>query len=273
MDKLISFCLTTFNKKEMLEITLENYFQHQKPEYEIIISDGCSTDGTIEYLQALKNEEKIDTLILSDKRDNGEWEGFKKTLDYVTGKYIYFLTDDDYFDFSTIEKIVYTLLYHKKVDYLIANGYDYSFNGVISLDYHSQLKKSNTTNISQNGLTNGVCGLGLFIKSELTNYLELFSPKFGKRTDKTVTLELLNSKFIGASTDAKTYVGIKNEKSNGYLYNCDWGNMENTQILNHDPDKTFIVNIDAFKQRFQDAKNIINNPFTLEFIVYDLKNS
>jgi glycosyltransferase involved in cell wall biosynthesis len=95
----ISFCLTTYNKKELLEITIQNYMINRKENYELIVSDGCSTDGTVEFLQELKQNNVIDTLILSQYRDNGEWEGFKKTLPHVTGEYFYLITDDDYFDF------------------------------------------------------------------------------------------------------------------------------------------------------------------------------
>jgi glycosyltransferase involved in cell wall biosynthesis len=264
----ISFCLTTYNKKEILEITLENYFANKKSNYELIISDGCSTDGTVEYLQNLKNEGKIDTLILSEKQDGGEWDGFKKTLDYVTGEYFYFLTDDDYFDFKSIDTIVEFIKTKPEIDYLIASGYDFGFYETIRLDYHSCLKRAGTTNIKYNGLYNGLCGLGLFIKNDLRNKLELFSKKYGKRVDKTITLELLNSDFNGASTNISTYVGIKNEKSNSHIYNYDWETIEKIESLNDNINKNFKINSDNYKQRFEIAKHIINNSMNNEFAIY-----
>jgi glycosyltransferase involved in cell wall biosynthesis len=267
----ISFCLTTYNKKELLEITLQNYFENKKPNYELIISDGCSTDGTIEFLKELKEKGQIDTLILSDKRDNGEWEGFKKTLDYVTGDYFYLLTDDDYFDFSSIDRIITYLEKNNKIDFLIANGIDFKFNGLEELNYHSVIKNANSMYTEINKLHDGVCGLGLFIKSNLITKLELFSPKFGKRTDKTISLSLMNSKLLGASSNIKTYISIKNEKSNSHLYNYNYSFIEKPEIFKLEINKNFICDIQLFTKRFDYCPKIfeeLNNSLNDEFKEY-----
>jgi glycosyltransferase involved in cell wall biosynthesis len=254
----ISFCLTTYNKKELLQIVLEHYFAHKKSNYELIVSDGCSTDGTVEYLKELKEKNLIDTLILSDKRDNGEWEGFKKTLDYITGDYFYLLTDDDFFDFYSINIAIDFLKNNKKVDFLIANGIDFKFNSLEDLNYHSIIKKANSMQSSLNGLHDGVCGLGIFVKSILKNSLELFSPKFGKRTDKAISLTLMNSTFIGASTNIVTYVAIKNEKSNSHMYNYNYAFIEKTETLKLDLNKNFKCDTEFFTKRFLYCNELLN---------------
>jgi glycosyltransferase involved in cell wall biosynthesis len=266
----ISFCLTTYNKKELLEITIQNYIINRKENYELIVSDGCSTDGTVEFLQELKQNNVIDTLILSQYRDNGEWEGFKKTLPHVTGEYFYLITDDDYFDFRAIDILVENLKQNPQIDFLIADGMDFHVNHVKDSNYHHKLKKANTTKINRNGLIHGVCGLGLFIKSELINQLDLFSPKFGKRTDKTVTTTLMDSEYVGASTNIKTYVAIKNEKSNSHLARYDYQSIEQIDPLN-DPTKDFLCDAAFFKQRFDVSQSILDqcknaNP---EIIIYE----
>ena len=187
----ISFCLTTFNKLEFLEITLQNYFDNRKSNYELIVSDGCSTDGTVEYLKQLEKEGYIDKLILSPMRDNGEWEGFKKTLDHVTGNYFYLLSDDDYFDFNSIDLIVDFLEKNTNVGYLIADGLDLKDNKIEIGRYHLRMKfidqelykGSNKHKLCDVFLSEGACGLGLFVNSGLISELDLFSSKFGKRTD------------------------------------------------------------------------------------------
>jgi glycosyltransferase involved in cell wall biosynthesis len=264
----ISFCLTTYNKKELLEITLQNYFENKKPNYELIISDGCSTDGTIEFLKELKEKGQIDTLILSDKRDNGEWEGFKKTLDYVTGDYFYFLSDDDYFNFDAIDRILTHLEKNSNIDYLIADGVDLKLERNIEhLNYHAIFKAVHSMNPNKNGLKDGTCGLGLFIKSALISKLELFTPLYGKRVDKGITLTLMNSPYIGASTNILTYVGIKNEKSNSYIYNYNYAYLEKQETLTLDIKKDFLANVSKFSLKFDEAKSMINNQEE-EFLTY-----
>ena len=275
----ISFCLTTFNKLEFLEITLQNYFNNRKSNYELIVSDGCSTDGTVEYLKQLEKEGYIDKLILSPMRDNGEWEGFKKTLDHVTGDYFYLLSDDDYFDFNCIDLILDFLEKNQGVGYLIADGLDLKENTIEIGRYHSRMKfidqelskGSDRHKMCDVFLSEGACGLGLFVNAELISKLELFSPKFGKRTDKGITSTLFKSQSVGASTDLRTYVGIKNEKSNSVLHGYDYRRMEQLQTSSDDPDKTFSVDIDQFRWKFNSAQKMIDqcpDKPTGEFMVY-----
>lgn len=269
----ISFCMTTFNKKELLEVTLENYLKHKKDNYELIISDGCSTDGTREYLYNLAREKKIDIALLPDKRDSGEWEGYKRTLDYVTGDYAYFLTDDDCFDFNAIDLISKFLDQHPNVDYVIANGHDLRADTLENLNYHKVLKANGTTNTAINKLKDGVCGLGIFVKAKLLTELELFSTKYGKRTDKTLTLALMNSSYTGASTDVTTYVSIKNEKSNSYLSKFDYSAMQVPESLMEEYNKDFVVNIAPFQEKFNFALSFLHSKSNNEFVIYNTQRN
>ena len=120
-------------------------------------------------------------------------------------------------------------------------------------------------------LSEGACGLGLFVNSGLISELDLFSSKFGKRTDKGITSTLFKSQSVGASTDLRTYVGIKNEKSNSVLHGYDYRRMEQLQTSSDDPDKTFSVDIDQFRWKFNSAQKIIDqcpDKPTGEFMVY-----
>lgn len=267
----LSFCLTTYNKKELLEIVLENYFANKKNHYQLIVSDGGSTDGTKEFLSDLHAQNLVDVLILPDGRDKGEWEGYKKTLDHVQGDYFSFLTDDDYFDFSAIDRILYLLGKNPNIDYLVSDGLDFKLDRVEHSNYHHRFKKMNSTRTDINHLRDGVCGLGLFVRSRVIGHLELFSPKFGRRTDKTVTVTLMNSDLVGSSTDIKTYVAIKNEKSNGYLYNYDFKNMEKQESLERDIDKDFLCDTQNFRARFDMAKKLLDRfrTGTEEMLIYD----
>ena len=51
-----SFLLSTYNKLETLRLILENYINNKIPNTEIIVSDGFSTDGTVDYLKDLESK-------------------------------------------------------------------------------------------------------------------------------------------------------------------------------------------------------------------------
>lgn len=276
----LSFLLTTYNKRETLEIVLEHYITNRKDNYELIVSDGGSTDGTPELLTLLAKEGKIDRVILSEGRDRGEWEGYKKTLEHMTGQYFYLLTDDDYFDFVAIDRVLDWLNQHAEVDYLIADGLDLKTTGKVEVGrYHGRMKwmrdqrdkGKESSRAYRVFLEEGACGLGLFVRSNLATALDLFSPKFGKRTDKTVTNALFTSAFVAASTDTRTYVSIKNEKSNSVLYQYDYSKMEKIGEIEPDPSKDFLADTDLFRQKFDSAQHLLDQcpyPTSEQFVIY-----
>jgi len=54
MTRTLSVCIPTFNRRELLEKTLESLNNQTFQDYEIIVCDDCSTDGTWEFLRSLK---------------------------------------------------------------------------------------------------------------------------------------------------------------------------------------------------------------------------
>lgn len=60
IGKKISVCLLTYNHVEVIESTLQSILDQTITEYEVIISDDCSTDGTWEKIQDLaKKDQRI----------------------------------------------------------------------------------------------------------------------------------------------------------------------------------------------------------------------
>ena len=155
-----SFLLTTYNKLETLKPILENFIKNKIPNTEIIVADGFSNDGTVEYLKNLKFNNLIDKIILSEEKDLGEWHGYKKALEIASGEYIKFITDDDAFDYFAIEKCLQFLENNKNVDWLMSQGYSRQFNAMHYSGYHNIMKEKNSTNPEINGLQEGLCGLG-----------------------------------------------------------------------------------------------------------------
>lgn len=50
---MVSVCIPTFNRRELLELTLESISKQIFRDFELIVCDDCSTDGTFEFLASL----------------------------------------------------------------------------------------------------------------------------------------------------------------------------------------------------------------------------
>lgn len=95
-----SVITVVLNDLEHLKITMENVKKQSYQDYEYIIIDGGSEDGTVEYLKDLS--EKDDRIRYISEKDDGIYNAMNKGIALAEGQYILFLGAGD-------------LLYHKDV--------------------------------------------------------------------------------------------------------------------------------------------------------------
>ena len=86
-----SVIIPTYNRLSLLRRTLESLFQQEFSDYEIIVVDDGSTDGTHEYLQSLSNEKKIQYV---RQKNSGPAIARNKGIALSSGSLVAF-TDDD----------------------------------------------------------------------------------------------------------------------------------------------------------------------------------
>lgn len=97
----ISIITCCFNAASTIEKTLQSVTSQKFKNYEQIIIDGGSTDGTSEIV----NKYPHVSIVISEK-DNGIYDAFNKGLNEATGEYVGFLNADDiYFDENSLEYI------------------------------------------------------------------------------------------------------------------------------------------------------------------------
>ena len=90
---LISIVTVTYNAAEVLGPTLKSVEEQSFADYEHIIVDGASSDGTLAMLSGRVNPR----LEVHSKPDSGIYHGMNRGLDYARGKYVIFLNAGDRF--------------------------------------------------------------------------------------------------------------------------------------------------------------------------------
>ena len=98
MFSVITVC---FNVKEKLEYTVNSILNQSGNNYELIIVDGASTDGTYEFLKNYSVRENVK--IVSEK-DNGLYDAMNKGISLSKGRFIIFMNAGDIFDKSDVLK-------------------------------------------------------------------------------------------------------------------------------------------------------------------------
>jgi len=98
----LSIITVCYNNRNGLQKTMQSVVNQTFTDYEYIIIDGGSTDGTVDLIKA--NEQYIDYWV--SEKDNGIYNAMNKGIKVANGEYCYFLNSDDCIAApNTLEKI------------------------------------------------------------------------------------------------------------------------------------------------------------------------
>ncbi|OGU43951.1 MAG: hypothetical protein A2000_00970 [Ignavibacteria bacterium GWB2_36_8] len=127
---LISVCIPTYNRQDLLKRALNSVIIQQYWNMEIIISDNCSPQKIWEEIRQL---DTLDSRITVRRNlENLGWTGnLNECLKIAKGEYIIFLCDDDEFLPGLIEKEAEILCKNNNVGLIHTDGYYCDFNGNI----------------------------------------------------------------------------------------------------------------------------------------------
>lgn len=124
---IITVIIAVYNDSKTLQQCIDSVAQQTYPNKELIIVDGGSKDGTVDFLKA--NQEKISYWI--SESDNGIYHAWNKGLAQANGDWICFLGADDFFwDTKVLERMARKLalippdvrVVYGQVKLLTANG-------------------------------------------------------------------------------------------------------------------------------------------------------
>ena len=211
----LSFVLTTFNKLPYLRVTLPLLIAACRPDQEIVVVDGGSTDGTREFLQSLFDNGKIHQFV--SEKDFGEAHGTNKAIFLARGELIKIITDDDVFDFNEINRCKDFMLRNPSMDVLGFDGFGFNMS----------LRESGFTNTKfisgfrewqKSAKPFLFCGLSLLIRKSSLSYLGLLNPLF-MIVDMEYSMRISSLKSNIAFYTGLAFVNIVGPASNSVRFN------------------------------------------------------
>jgi len=118
---LISVITVTLNSKKFLQQSINSVLNQSYKNYELIIVDGQSTDGTLDIIK--KNNSKIDYWI--SEKDNGFSDAVNKGIKLSRGSIISILNSDDIFYKHALRTAVNYFNRYKYIDFLFGSVIKY----------------------------------------------------------------------------------------------------------------------------------------------------
>lgn len=136
---LVSIVVVCYNSSKFIEETLDSVLKQTYPNIEIIISDDCSTDNTIDLCQdwISKNKESGKPIYLVETQKNtGVAGNCNRGLAVSRGKWIKFIAGDDMLAPTAIEDYMGFVEAHPEVRHFIAKA----------IHFTDQMKESDMRN-------------------------------------------------------------------------------------------------------------------------------
>ena len=230
MKKKLSIITVVKNDEKNIEKTIKSIVFQKKKDYEYIIIDGKSNDGTITKIR--KYKKKIDKII--SKKDKGIYDAMNKGLKLSKGEIIVFCNSGDFFYKNSLNKVI---------SLFDANNYDFVFGTVIRnytkkkiikhgfdfdrILYNFDFSTSHTT--------------GFFLKKKIYNLIGNYNLKFKVSADYDLYFRLYKKGLNGGFTKKNIRVG--NVASGGYSSKISYFEhlIEESKIRIHNKQNIYMV--------------------------------
>jgi len=103
----VTIAIPTYNRLAYLRQAIQSALGQSYPELEVIVSDNCSDDGTVEAVASIRDQRLV---FLRQKKNLGMVGNWNACLERATGEFFLLLSDDDYLEESAIEKLVQPMM-------------------------------------------------------------------------------------------------------------------------------------------------------------------
>jgi len=123
---ILSFCIPTYNRAHVVTRAVKSILKYQGDDIEVVVSDNCSTDNTLEELNKI-NDKRLK--VYSNGKNFGFNYNFLKVLEKSSGEYCFMLSDED---------IVLTDKIFHLINLLKNNNYGLIISSLKKDDLHNQ---------------------------------------------------------------------------------------------------------------------------------------
>ena len=212
----VSIIIPVFNGMPYLKKCLESVLNQTIENYEVIVVNDGSTDGSKEYVEEIASKSKNIKVI--NQQNQGLYNARKRGLEAANGKYIGWVDADDFVDLNMFKKMYNTaILNDSDFVYCDYNFYPHKiktkekwfrpFNGVKDIDY---IERNNQP-------------WNKLVKKELLDKLQI-SQMFPKCFDESYIKVLLNAKKpmsindklyfyrVGGTSISSSYTNVEHYK-------------------------------------------------------------
>lgn len=176
----LSIIIATWNAKRTFERCLKSISEQSFTNLELLISDGGSTDGTVDFIK--QNQGTI--AWWESRKDDGIYDAWNRALGHAKGEYICFLGADDKWATSDSLALIFDAIGTQRFDLITSRG------KIVDPGGHEEYVFGSAWDYSRLGRRMIVCHPGLLHHRSLFDRFGLFDIRYRIAGDLDFLLRL-----------------------------------------------------------------------------------
>lgn len=122
MEPLISVLIPSYNYGHFVTTAIESALRQTYPNVEVIVSDNCSTDGTVPMLRKRYADERR-VRIFENERNVGLVPNFNRALTHAHGEFVLWCSADDWLLPPHLNRLHHVFRSHPSIDVVYSGAY------------------------------------------------------------------------------------------------------------------------------------------------------
>lgn len=106
MNPKVSIIIPNYNHKPFLQERLDSVFNQSFQDFEVILLDDASTDGSAELLKTYQNHPKVSHLVINTINSGSPFKQWQKGIGLAKGEYLWIAESDDYCSLDFLETLI-----------------------------------------------------------------------------------------------------------------------------------------------------------------------
>ncbi|WP_019038862.1 glycosyltransferase family 2 protein [Psychroflexus tropicus] len=152
MNPLVSIILPSYNHKEYLKERLDSILNQTFQNFELIMLDDASTDGSQEFLKAYKDHPKVAHSVFNEINTGSPFKQWQRGLELAKGEYVWIAESDDACELNFLASSMEVFGLYSEASIVVAQTFKFTSQKIGGEVYHHIFKESNPTLISQKNI-------------------------------------------------------------------------------------------------------------------------
>lgn len=140
MPPLISIIVPSYNHATFIRQRIESCLNQTLQNFELILLDDSSADGSWEFLKTFKNHSKVSHCIQNKSNSGSPFQQWKKGIELAKGEIIWIAESDDWAESDFLEECV-SMMNHNHLSIVMSGSRYIDFEGGILGDVITDYKE------------------------------------------------------------------------------------------------------------------------------------